>query len=76
MHSTDIFVRGWPDQAPDTFCGWGSIEQHTRLGRTKVVEPHKAYHVKPLKDASYGDLAWISIIDLPTGPNYNNTGML
>lgn len=64
MHSTEIFSHGWPGQAPDTACGWGSSEQHTRLVRTKFAEILKAYHVETLNDAGCGDLAWMSMINL------------
>ncbi|KAJ5992583.1 hypothetical protein N7451_008307 [Penicillium sp. IBT 35674x] len=64
LHNTEIFSRGWPDQAPDTVCGWGSSEQHTRLVRQELVELLNTYHVKVLNDAGCGDLAWMSMIDL------------
>lgn len=64
LHSTEIFSRGWPDQAPDTICGWGSSELHTRLVRAKLAEILRAYHVKTVNDAGCGDLAWMSMIDL------------
>jgi len=64
LHNTEIFSRGWPEQAPDTVCGWGSSEEHTRLVRQKFIELLKTYHVKVLNDAGCGDLAWMSMIDL------------
>ncbi|KAJ5770820.1 uncharacterized protein N7511_002871 [Penicillium nucicola] len=64
LRSTEIFAQGWPDQASDTVCGWGSSEQHTRLVRTKLAELLKTYHVGKLNDAGCGDLAWMSLIDL------------
>ena len=64
LHSTEIFSRGWPGQASDTACGWGSSEQHTRIVRTKVAEILHAYHVRTLNDAGCGDLAWMSMMDL------------
>lgn len=64
LHNTEIFLRGWPDQAPDTVCGWGSSEQHTRLVRKEFAEILNVYHVETLNDAGCGDLAWMSMIDL------------
>jgi hypothetical protein len=64
LHSTEIFSHGWPDQAADTVCGWGSSEQHTRLIRKKFVDILNTYQVKTLNDAGCGDLAWMSMIDL------------
>ncbi|KAJ5786046.1 uncharacterized protein N7503_011258 [Penicillium pulvis] len=64
LHSTEIFSRGWPDQAPDTVCGWGSSEKHTRLVRKEFVELLNTYHVKVLNDAGCGDLSWMSMVDL------------
>ncbi|OOQ84126.1 hypothetical protein PEBR_31865 [Penicillium brasilianum] len=63
-HSTEIFLRGWPDQALDTVCGWGSSEQHTRRVRKEFAEILNTYQVETLNDAGCGDLAWMSTIDL------------
>lgn len=63
-HSTEIFLRGWPDQALDTVCGWGSSEQHTRRVRKEFAEILNTYQVGTLNDAGCGDLAWMSMIDL------------
>ncbi|KAJ5719692.1 hypothetical protein N7493_007270 [Penicillium malachiteum] len=64
LHDTGIFQRGWPDQANDTVCGWGSSEQHTRQVRKMLTEILDDYNVKTLSDAGCGDLAWISMIDI------------
>jgi hypothetical protein len=64
LHSTEIFLQGWPDQAHDTVCGWGSSELHTRLVRKEFAEILNSYHVGTLNDAGCGDLAWMSMIDL------------
>ncbi|KAJ5524565.1 hypothetical protein N7494_011215 [Penicillium frequentans] len=64
LHNTEIFSRGWPDQAPDTVCGWGSSEKHTRLVRKEFFELLNIYHVKLLNDAGCGDLSWMSMVDL------------
>jgi hypothetical protein len=63
-HSTEIFLQGWPDQALDTVCGWGSSEQHTRRVRKEFAEILNTYQVETLNDAGCGDLAWMSMIDL------------
>lgn len=64
LHGMEIFSQGWPDQALDTVCGWGSSEQHTRLIRKRFVEILNIYQVESLNDAGCGDLAWMSMIDL------------
>ncbi|KAJ5606297.1 hypothetical protein N7510_009078 [Penicillium lagena] len=64
LHNTEIFLRGWPDQALDTVCGWGSSERHTRLVRKRFAEILNTYNVGTLNDAGCGDLAWMSMIDL------------
>lgn len=63
-HSTEIFLQGWPDQALDTVCGWGSSKQHTRRVRKDFAQILKTYQVVTLNDAGCGDLAWISMVDL------------
>lgn len=63
-HGTEIFLRGWPDQALDTVCGWGSSEQHTRRVRKEFAEILNTYQVETLNDAGCGDLAWMSTVDL------------
>jgi hypothetical protein len=63
-HSTEIFLRGWPDQALDTVCGWGSSKQHTRRVRKEFAEILNTYQVETLNDAGCGDLAWMSTINL------------
>ncbi|WLQ38461.1 class I SAM-dependent methyltransferase (plasmid) [Streptomyces castrisilvae] len=60
----DVFSRGWPDQAPDTVCGWGSSEPHTQLVRKGLRTIIESYDVKTLNDAGCGDLAWMSTMDL------------
>ncbi|KAJ5701292.1 hypothetical protein N7488_008840 [Penicillium malachiteum] len=64
LHDTGIFEWGWPDQANDTVCGWGSSEQHTREVRSKLTKVLGDYHVRTVNDAGCGDLAWISMIDI------------
>lgn len=64
FHNTETFLEGWPGQAPDTVCGWGSSEQHTRLLRKKFAEVLNTFGVQTLNDAGCGDLAWMSMIDL------------
>ncbi|KAJ5682981.1 hypothetical protein N7462_006146 [Penicillium macrosclerotiorum] len=64
FHDTEIFLEGWPGQASDTICGWGSSEQHTRLLRKKLVEVLNKFNVRTLNDAGCGDLAWMRMIDL------------
>ncbi|MET7641830.1 class I SAM-dependent methyltransferase [Streptomyces sp. NPDC005438] len=59
-----VFSRGWPDQAPDTVCGWGSSEPHTQLVRKELVAILGRYGVTTMNDAGCGDLAWMSTIDL------------
>lgn len=60
----DVFSRGWPDQAPDTVCGWGSSEPHTQLVRKGLTTILDTYEVRTLNDAGCGDLAWMSTLDL------------
>jgi hypothetical protein len=60
----DVFSRGWPDQASDTVCGWGSSEPHTQLVRKGLLTIIETYDVKTLNDAGCGDLAWMSTMDL------------
>ncbi|WP_326693811.1 class I SAM-dependent methyltransferase [Streptomyces sp. NBC_01766] len=60
----EVFSRGWPDQAPDTVCGWGSSEPHTQLVRKELVNILETYEVTTLNDAGCGDLAWMSTLDL------------
>ncbi|WNI34526.1 class I SAM-dependent methyltransferase [Streptomyces sp. ITFR-6] len=62
--SLNVFSRGWPDQAPDTVCGWGSSEPHTQLVRKGLMNIIETYDVKTLNDAGCGDLAWMSTMDL------------
>ncbi|KAJ5397029.1 hypothetical protein N7509_005142 [Penicillium cosmopolitanum] len=57
-------AQGWPDQALDTVCGWGSSKQHTRRVRKDFAQILKTYQVVTLNDAGCGDLAWISMVDL------------
>lgn len=64
FHNTEIFLEGWPGQAPDTVCGWGSSEQHTRLLRKKFAEVLNTFDVQTLNDAGCGDLAWMSMVNL------------
>lgn len=59
-----VFSRGWPDQAPDTVCGWGSSEAHTQLVRKELVNILATYGVTSMNDAGCGDLAWMSTLDL------------
>ncbi|KPC90387.1 class I SAM-dependent methyltransferase [Streptomyces albus] len=59
-----IFSRGWPDQAPDTVCGWGSSEPHTHLVRKGLVALLEEHGVTTLNDAGCGDLAWMRTLDL------------
>lgn len=60
----DVFSRGWPDQAPDTVCGWGSSEPHTQLVRKGLLTVLETHRVRTLNDAGCGDLAWMSTVDL------------
>lgn len=60
----DVFSRGWPDQAPDTVCGWGSSEPHTQLVRKGLLAILDTHGVRTLNDAGCGDLAWMSTLDL------------
>lgn len=62
--SLEIFSQGWPDQAPDTVCGWGSSEPHTQLVRKGLMTILETYRVTTLNDAGCGDLAWMSTLDL------------
>lgn len=59
-----VFSRGWPDQAPDTVCGWGSSEPHTQLVRKELAALCSRQDVATLNDAGCGDLAWMSTVDL------------
>lgn len=59
-----VFARGWPDQAPDTVCGWGSSEPHTQLVRKELAALVARYGVTTMNDAGCGDLAWMSTVDL------------
>lgn len=61
---TEVFSQGWPGQATDTVCGWGSSESHTRLVRKELYRIIERYHVMTLDDAGCGDLAWISMVNL------------
>lgn len=65
----EVFSRGWPDQAPDTVCGWGSSEPHTQLVRKELVNILSSYEVTTMNDAGCGDLAWMSTLDL-SGVDY------
>lgn len=65
----EVFSRGWPDQAPDTVCGWGSSEPHTQLVRKGLSTIIEAHRVTTLNDAGCGDLAWMSTLDL-SGVDY------
>ncbi|MGC4808702.1 hypothetical protein [Micromonospora sp. DT233] len=65
----EVFSLGWPDQAPDTVCGWGSSEPHTQLVRKGLTDILQTYGVRTLTDAGCGDLAWMSTLDL-SGVDY------
>jgi hypothetical protein len=60
----EVFAAGWPDQAPDTVCGWGSSEPHTQLVRKELAAVLSRYGVTSMNDAGCGDLAWMSTVDL------------
>jgi hypothetical protein len=60
----EVFSRGWPDQAPDTVCGWGSSEPHTQLVRKGLMTILDTHRVSTLNDAGCGDLAWMRTLDL------------
>jgi len=60
----DVFSAGWPDQAPDTVCGWGSSEPHTQLVRKGLNTIIGNYGITTISDAGCGDLAWMSTMDL------------
>lgn len=60
----EVFSRGWPDQAPDTVCGWGSSEPHTHLVRKELVNILSTYEVTRMNDAGCGDLAWMRTLEL------------
>lgn len=65
----DVFASGWPGQAIDTVCGWGSSEPHTQLVRKGFLNIVATYGLSKVADAGCGDLAWISMVDL-TGIDY------
>jgi hypothetical protein len=60
----EVFSQGWPGQAPDTVCGWGSSEPHTQLVRKGLATILENYDVRTFNDAGCGDLAWMSTMDL------------
>lgn len=60
----EVFSEGWPGQAEDTVCGWGSSEPHTQLVRKGLAAIIDDYDVRSLDDAGCGDLAWMSTLDL------------
>lgn len=60
----EVFSEGWPGQAEDTVCGWGSSEPHTQLVRKGLAGIIDDYGVRSLDDAGCGDLAWMSTLDL------------
>jgi hypothetical protein len=60
----EVFSEGWPGQAEDTVCGWGSSEPHTQLVRKGLATIIDDYDVRSLDDAGCGDLAWMSTLDL------------
>jgi hypothetical protein len=60
----EVFSRGWPDQATDTVCGWGSSEPHTQLVRKELLNILETYDITSMNDAGCGDLSWMSTLDL------------
>jgi hypothetical protein len=60
----NVFSQGWPGQAEDTVCGWGSSEPHTQLVRKGLSTILDTYGVRTFNDAGCGDLAWMSTLDL------------
>lgn len=59
-----VFEQGWPGQAVDTVCGWGSSREHTETIRLTLPRILRDFGCRTMNDAGCGDLAWIQHVDL------------